>query len=279
VGPKTASAVRVFGFERPAIPVDTHIHRVVNRLGAVSTSTLEETQERLADVVPYRYWGRLNPVLVQHGQNICIALSPRCAICPITEWCDFGKLNARSGGTDATAAQGKRARVLSDRTDFLRDGRSPLPDAVRTSRVMSANRGRNTGPELTFRAALRAAGLKGYRLHPLGTHGRPDVAFIGRRVAVFVHGCFWHRCPRCALPLPKSHTEFWREKFRRNEARDVRKEALLRDAGWRVIVVWECEIRDQLGATVEKVRRAVALVPGTRRTSVLAGRKGSAGVN
>lgn len=90
VGPKTASAVEVFAFGRDAIPVDTHIHRVVNRLGAVTTATPEETRMMLTEVVPRRYWGLLNPVLVQHGQNLCSARAPRCGDCPVRPRCSYG---------------------------------------------------------------------------------------------------------------------------------------------------------------------------------------------
>lgn len=90
VGPKTASAVRVFGFERQDLPVDVHIHRVVNRMGVVTTTSLEQTQRALREVVPKRYWKWLNPVLVQHGQNVCLARKPRCGSCPIRGSCDWG---------------------------------------------------------------------------------------------------------------------------------------------------------------------------------------------
>jgi endonuclease-3 len=94
VGPKTAEAVRVFAFRKRAIPVDTHIHRVANRLGVVVTKSPLETQFALAGVVPRRFWGELNPVLVQHGQNLCSARAPKCGKCPISSLCDY-----RAGGT------------------------------------------------------------------------------------------------------------------------------------------------------------------------------------
>lgn len=88
VGKKTANAVLVFGFRKPAIPVDTHILRVTNRLGVIHAKTLDDGAASLELVVPRRYWGRLNPVLVQHGQNLCRARDPRCEECPIIESCD-----------------------------------------------------------------------------------------------------------------------------------------------------------------------------------------------
>lgn len=87
VGPKTARAVLVFGFETPALPVDTHIHRVVNRLGVVSSKSPEETSDRLRTIVPRRYWKEVNPVLVQHGQNLCASRNPHCGVCPISDRC------------------------------------------------------------------------------------------------------------------------------------------------------------------------------------------------
>ena len=108
---------------------------------------------------------------------------------------------------------------------------------------MQANRGKDTKPELLVRAALRTAGLTGYRLHWRKAPGRPDVCFVGRRVAILVNGCFWHRCPYCALPSPRSHPEFWRAKFARNRQRDREDLRALVSAGWTVLVVWECRLR------------------------------------
>lgn len=123
-----------------------------------------------------------------------------------------------------------------------------------TRHVMQANKSKNTSPELKVRAALRAAGLTGYRLHWKKAPGRPDVCFPGRKVAIFVNGCFWHRCPRCELSLPKSHARFWEEKFERNVARDARDNALLVTGGWTVVVVWECQLRrDLLESTMHDV--------------------------
>ncbi|NNN16820.1 MAG: hypothetical protein HKL79_00415 [Thermoplasmata archaeon] len=91
VGPKTANCVLVFGYGIPAIPVDTHVHRISNRLGIVRTRTPEETERRLRQVVDRRYWIPLNPLLVQHGQNLCRPISPRCPECPIRNDCATGR--------------------------------------------------------------------------------------------------------------------------------------------------------------------------------------------
>jgi endonuclease III len=91
VGAKTANCVLVFGYGIPAIPVDTHVHRIANRLGVVRTRTPEETERALVATVPRAYWIPLNPLLVQHGQNVCRPLRPRCPECPIVDQCATGR--------------------------------------------------------------------------------------------------------------------------------------------------------------------------------------------
>lgn len=88
IGRKTSEAVRVFGFQEDGIPVDSNIHRVVNRLGVVRTASALDTTAALKRTVPRKYWSILNPVLVQHGQNLCSTRNPKCAACPIAAWCD-----------------------------------------------------------------------------------------------------------------------------------------------------------------------------------------------
>lgn len=130
---------------------------------------------------------------------------------------------------------------------------NPPPTTHAVHEVMRANRARDTGPERSLRAALRAAGLGGYRLNWKGAPGRPDIAYPGRGVAVFVHGCFWHHCPRCYPNLPKSHPEFWARKFELNRERDTRKRLLLESQGWFVVEAWECDVRDRLRSVVSEV--------------------------
>ncbi len=139
--------------------------------------------------------------------------------------------------------------------------RIPPATSEATRRSMQGNRSKNTKPELLVRSYLRAAGLTGYRLQWKREFGRPDVAFPGRRVAIFVHGCFWHRCPYCHPSEPRSNTEFWEAKFRRNRERDERHTRALLDRGWTVIVVWECRlkkkrVRRTMGEVVAEVRIA-----------------------
>ena len=119
---------------------------------------------------------------------------------------------------------------------------SPPASSENARRTMSANRGKNTKPELALRRVLREAGYPGYRLH-WKAPGRPDIAYPGRKIAIFVNGCFWHRCPRCNAPTPKSNSEFWRQKFEATRERDLRVVAELEASGWIVITVWECELR------------------------------------
>ena len=126
---------------------------------------------------------------------------------------------------------------------YLRDGRAPIPESEITSKVMSANRGKNTAPELQLRKALRDVGLPGYRLHWKGAPGRPDIAYPRFRVAIFVHGDFWHRCPICNLSLPKTHTDFWEKKLQKNVERDAKKTMELELAGWKVFTFWEHEVK------------------------------------
>ena len=140
---------------------------------------------------------------------------------------------------------------------YIRDGRAPVPKDERTSALMSRIRGTNTKPELALRAALREAGHTGYRLHYKGAPGRPDIAFVGRRIAIFVHGCFWHGCPHCRPPRPKSNLSFWDEKLDRNKARDKRKLAELRKQGWRTITIWECRLRKAPRVQLARVKKAL----------------------
>lgn len=107
------------------------------------------------------------------------------------------------------------------------------------SRMMSGIRGKDTGPEMTLRRGLHRQGFR-FRLHYKALVGRPDIAFPGRKAAIFVHGCFWHRHPGCRYTtIPKSNQDFWTLKFNSNVVRDAKTMEALTNAGWRVLVVWE----------------------------------------
>lgn len=107
---------------------------------------------------------------------------------------------------------------------------------------MAGIRGRSTRPEMLVRRFLHRAGLR-YRLHDPNLPGRPDMVFPKHRAVVEVRGCFWHQHAGCRFAYtPKSNTDFWTSKLAENVARDRRNETKLRALGWRVLVVWECEI-------------------------------------
>lgn len=89
VGRKTANCVMVFAFELPAIPVDTHVHRISNRLGLVNTKDPEDTEVELSKIAPKDLWIKLNDLMVQFGQTICKPMSPQCEMCPISDICDY----------------------------------------------------------------------------------------------------------------------------------------------------------------------------------------------
>ncbi|MCF8278452.1 MAG: very short patch repair endonuclease [Flavobacteriales bacterium] len=120
---------------------------------------------------------------------------------------------------------------------------------------MRANKGKNTKPEIQFRKALWEAGIRGYRLHWKKAPGKPDIAFPGKKMAIFLNGCFWHRCPKCALPMPKNNRDFWEAKFARNVERDQQKHEALTQENWKVLVIWECELKASLEVQVERVRQ------------------------
>jgi DNA mismatch endonuclease, patch repair protein len=112
----------------------------------------------------------------------------------------------------------------------------------RRSWLMSRIGGKNTTPEVRVRKAAHALGLR-FRLHQKDLPGTPDLLFPRRRVALFVHGCYWHRhpsCPKASTPASK----FWVDKFASNTARDGRVSRELRKLGWKVAVIWECETKD-----------------------------------
>ncbi|HRN35730.1 MAG TPA: very short patch repair endonuclease [Flavobacteriales bacterium] len=140
---------------------------------------------------------------------------------------------------------------------YLRDGRAPVPVDARVSEQMSRIRSKNTGPERMLRKALTDAGIRGYRLNYAKAAGKPDVAFVGRKVAVFIHGCFWHCCPHCQPRRPKTHRDFWEEKLDRNVQRDERNVRALRKAAWRVVTIWECRMRKFPESQVRRVERVL----------------------
>ena len=137
---------------------------------------------------------------------------------------------------------------------YIRDGRAPIPRKEVTSRTMSRVGAKNTLPEQVFRAELRRLGLVSYRLHPKTLPGRPDVYFPSKKLAIFINGCFWHRCPYCKPSMPKTHKTFWSTKFAANVARDKVKRTLLKKKGIRSVVFWECQIKKNVQKLVAKLK-------------------------
>ena len=118
--------------------------------------------------------------------------------------------------------------------------------ADRRSWLMSRVRSKNTTAELRVRRVAHACGLR-YRLHRRDLPGTPDMLFPRRRIALFVHGCFWRRHPGCPKSSsPKSRVEYWKEKFDRNVRHDQQSAARLESLGWSVYVIWECETKNQV---------------------------------
>jgi DNA mismatch endonuclease (patch repair protein) len=113
------------------------------------------------------------------------------------------------------------------------------------SAVMRRVKGRDTTPELKVRRLLTGLGAR-YRLHRKDLPGKPDIVMAGRRLAIFVHGCFWHGhdCARGAR-VPKTNRDYWLGKVGRNRERDTASRAVLEAAGWRVKTLWECEMKDE----------------------------------
>lgn len=140
---------------------------------------------------------------------------------------------------------------------YLRDGRSPIPKSEITSKVMSSIHAKNTKPEIALRKEMWKSGLSGYRLHWKKAAGKPDIAYPKRKLAIFVNGCYWHRCPHCNPSSPKTHKKFWERKFAKNIERDQRKTNELRKAGWSVITVWECQIKEKMPLVIKKIRNVL----------------------
>ncbi|MBA2555996.1 MAG: DNA mismatch endonuclease Vsr [Chloroflexi bacterium] len=129
-------------------------------------------------------------------------------------------------------------------------------DAATRSRLMSRVRTRDTHPEMLLRRALWAAGVRGWRLHPRHVPGRPDLAWLGKRVALFVDGAFWHGHPDY---YHGQSGEFWDAKISRNRARDQRVNEELAARGWRVIRLWDFEIERSTQECVKCVRSALTV--------------------
>ena len=157
------------------------------------------------------------------------------------------RLGRAKGSTTARTRKGGSISYGTIRID------APAASNFAVHKSMQGNKRANTKPELLMRERLRAARLGGYRLQ-WKVAGHPDIAWPGKKVCVFVNGCFWHRCPHCKLSTPKRNMEYWTAKFERNVERDRENVAALEADGWRVHVVWECELKKKtIDATMAKL--------------------------
>ena len=116
---------------------------------------------------------------------------------------------------------------------------------------MSRIRAKNTGPEIKLRKLLFARGIRGYRIH-FNLPGKPDIVFTRKKIAVFIDGCFWHKCPVC-YQEPETRKEFWMKKIQSNIDRDKKVDKQLKSDGWTVIRIWEHEIKKEPEKTVKRI--------------------------
>ena len=137
-------------------------------------------------------------------------------------------------------------------------------DKEKRSQVMAKVRSKDTKPEIRVRKFLWRHGFR-YRLHSRNLPGTPDIVLRKYKTAIFVHGCFWHGHKGCKLfRMPSTRTTYWKQKITRNIANDILHQTQLKELGWRVIVVWECEIKGKAGEQrllqlVEELRRVGAV--------------------
>ena len=235
------------------MPADIELVELLEALGA------EEEAERASAIEP----SVDEPSAAGSSAERTSADNPAAGTLPTKEP-SAGKPNAGAPSTNAPRApknpRKKRSRKRPDLLDGVDTSSLSTAEtalvrrraAVRKS--MQGNKRRDTKPELLVRQRLRAAELTGYRLDWAKAPGRPDIAFPGRKVAIFVNGCYWHRCPYCSPSVPRKNVEFWEAKFRRNVERDKRALAELEELGWLAITIWECELkRDRIDETMERV--------------------------
>lgn len=134
-------------------------------------------------------------------------------------------------------------------------------DAATRSRIMASIRGKDTKPEMVLRKSLHARGFR-YRLHGKGLPGKPDMVFRRFKAVCFVHGCFWHHHEGCRYAAtPATRVDYWRAKFEGNQARDKAAVESLQKSGWRVAIVWECDLKG--GAALTTAERVADWLEGT----------------
>lgn len=137
--------------------------------------------------------------------------------------------------------------IVEDWGGFAENHRMDTLTSIQRSERMSRVRATNTRPEMIVRRLVHGMGYR-YRLHRKDLPGKPDLVFPSRRKIIFVHGCFWHRHddPSCRLArLPKSKLDFWLPKLNANKIRDLEAVRALNEAGWQILVIWECRLKDR----------------------------------
>jgi DNA mismatch endonuclease (patch repair protein) len=123
------------------------------------------------------------------------------------------------------------------------------------SKVMSRIRSKNTSPEILLRKTLWKKGYR-YRIH-YKLPGKPDIVFVQKRVAVFVDGCFWHKCPKCYKP-PKTNKKYWLPKIEKNVDKDKKNNKKLKEADWKVIRLWEHEVKKDINECIERIEKQLS---------------------
>lgn len=143
-------------------------------------------------------------------------------------------------------------------------------DSETRYRIMRANRGKDTGPELEVRRALFARGFR-YRLHDRTLPGKPDMVLARYNTLVFVHGCFWHGHSCQRRPRAKSNTQFWKDKIEANKRRDLENRNRLLESGWRVLAIWECAVRRHIPPFAEStdLDRVASWLRGNGKSAVV----------
>jgi len=124
------------------------------------------------------------------------------------------------------------------------------------SKIMSKIRSKNTKPEISLRKTLWHSGYKGYRLNYKKAPGKPDICYVGKKISIFVDGCFWHGCPLC-YKKPSSNKKYWSKKLKENKERDKRVDGKLKKQGWVVLRFWECEINKEIEKVSKRIKTQI----------------------
>ena len=127
---------------------------------------------------------------------------------------------------------------------------------------MKGNLSKSTAPERKLASLLDSRDLTGYIVNDNRLPGSPDIVFPNEKVAVFVNGCYWHRCPYCNPHFPNTNQDYWSAKFQRNRFRDAENRSKLRAVGWNPVVIWECILSKSPGRVAERIRRKLELARG-----------------